>query len=71
MKQALKRKMKNVPPEQQEMLMKLVEKDPKFFQKMAEDIKAKTKGGMDEQMAAMQVMMANKNKLQQIARDAG
>ena len=68
MKKALKHKMKDVPPEQQEMLMKLVEKDPQFFQKMAEEIKEKTKGGLDEQTAAMQVMMKHKDKLQDLAK---
>jgi len=67
MKQIMKRKMKDVPKEQQEMLMALVEKDPKFFENIAKEIKEKTKGGMDEQMASMQVMMKHKQKLQQIA----
>lgn len=69
MKQALKYKMKDVPKEQQEMLFKLIEKDPQFFQKMAEEIKQKTKAGLDEQTAAMQVMMKHKDKLQSLAKD--
>lgn len=69
MKKALQAKMKDVPKEQQEMLFKLVEKDPEFFKKMAEEIKAKKKSGMTEQMAAMQVMMANKEKLQKLAQE--
>jgi len=49
--------------------MKLVEKDPGLFKKMGDEIKAKTKGGINEQTASMQVMMKYKNELQRIAKD--
>jgi hypothetical protein len=41
MKAMLKSQMKNVPKEQQEMLLMLVEKNPDFFQKIALEIQEK------------------------------
>lgn len=68
-KKAMEHKLKDVPPEQREMLMKLIEKNPDLFKKMGNEIKAKTKEGINEQTASMQVMMKYKNELQKIAKD--
>lgn len=45
-----------VPPEQIEMFIKMMEKDPKLFEKIAAEIQEKVKGGMDQMQAGMQVM---------------
>lgn len=59
----LKRQMKNIPSEQQEKIITAFEKDPAFFQDIAKQIQNKVKEGKDQQTAAMEVMMANQQKL--------
>lgn len=59
-------KMQGVPDEQAEMVLKMVKQNPALFQKIAEEIKAKAAGGMDQQQAAMEVMMAHKDELSKL-----
>jgi hypothetical protein len=66
MKKMLKKQLKSVPEDQQEMIMTMVEKDPKFFGEIAKEIKEAMNGGLDQQQAAMQVMVKHKNKIQQL-----
>lgn len=49
-------KMKDVPPEQQEKIFAMIEKNPDFFQKIAVEVQEKMKGGMDQMAATMAVM---------------
>lgn len=44
--------MKNVPADQQEMIMELVEKNPELFQKIAKEMQAELKSNGNNQMAA-------------------
>lgn len=44
--------MKNVPEDQQQMIMELVEKKPELFQKIATEMQAELKVNGDNQMAA-------------------
>lgn len=69
MKQVMKRQMKGLPPEQQEMFMKMIDKDPDFFSNLAKEIKEETKKGAGEQAAAMKVIMKHKDKLQSLMKD--
>ena len=62
----IKSQIKNLPPEQQQLIGALLEKNPKLFTRIGDEIKAKKKAGMDEQMASMQVMMAHKSEIQKI-----
>jgi len=62
----IKSQLKNLPPEQQQLITALLEKNPKLFKQIGQEIKAKKKAGMDEQMASMQVMMAHKSEIQKI-----
>lgn len=62
----IKSQLKNLPPEQQQLITALLEKNPKLFKQIGDEIKAKKKAGMDEQMASMQVMMAHKSEIQKI-----
>lgn len=66
LKQALKHKMKNVPPEQRERLMAAMEKNPDFFKKIGEEIKQLTKEGSSELAATMTVMRKHQAQLQKI-----
>lgn len=64
MKKLLEKQLKNVPKEQAEMIMTLVEKNPDLFNRMSKEIKAKVKSGLDQQTASMSVMMAHKDEIQ-------
>lgn len=66
MKAMLKKQLKNLPQDQQEMVLKAVEENPEFFDKIGKEIKAKVKNGVDKQTAAMSVMMSHQNELRNI-----
>ena len=66
MKAMMKRQLASLPKDQQDMIMRAVEKNPEFFNKMAEEIKAKVKSGVDKQTASMSVMMAHQNELRKL-----
>ena len=59
-------KAKGVSDEQIEMIMTLMEKDPKLFKKIQKEIEAHTKGGMNETMASMLVMKKYQGELQRL-----
>ena len=71
LKQAAKLGTKNLPKEQQEMIMKLMDKDPELFQKIAKDIKAYTDSGMPEEYAAFQAMQKYRKPLQAAVASSG
>ena len=64
MKMMLKKQMANVPPEQQEALMKMIEENPDFFEKVAMEIKEKVDAGGNEMYATMQVMQKYQSEMQ-------
>lgn len=57
-----------VPPEQVDMLIKMMEKDPELFKKIALEIQEKVKSGMDQQTAGMQVMQKYETELRTLAK---
>lgn len=52
MKKMLQSQMKNVPEDQQQMIMEMMEKDPKLFEKIAKEMQAELKANGNNQMAA-------------------
>lgn len=62
-KKLIQHKLKNVPQEQQEMIMAMVEKNPALFTKIAEEIQEKMKNGKDQMAATMEVMQAHQAEL--------
>jgi hypothetical protein len=62
----LEAKLKNLPPEQKELIMKLMNEHPDLMQKIQKEIKEKKKQGVDEQTASMQVMFKYKDEFQKI-----
>ncbi len=66
LKQAVKHGTKNLPKDQQEMLSKAVEKDPKLFEKIAKEIDALKKQGKPEMYAALDVMKKYQKELQSL-----
>ena len=69
MKKMLERQLKDAPPEQKEMIMTMMEKDPKLFEKIAEEMQAEMKKGKDQMAAAMVVLPKYQAQLQQIMGD--
>lgn len=66
MKKMLKSQLKGVPEAQQDMIITAVEKNPELFENIAKEVQEKIKGGMDQQAATMQVMMAHQKELQEV-----
>ncbi len=64
MKQMVKRQIKDMPQDQQDMILKLMEENPNLLKTISSEIQVKTKKGMDQQTAMMQVMMDHKEELQ-------
>ena len=52
MKKVLQSQMKNVPEDQQQMIMEMLEKDPALFEKIAKEMQAELKSNGNNQMAA-------------------
>jgi len=52
MKKVLQSQMKNVPEDQQQMIMEMMEKKPELFQKIATEMQAELKSNGNNQMAA-------------------
>ncbi len=65
-KQMLKRQMKDVPADQQEKVFKMIESNPDFFMKIAEEAQEKIKGGMSQQDAMMMVMKSHQEELMKV-----
>lgn len=68
LKQTMKAKMKGLPPEQQDMIMSVIESNPEFFEKINEEVKRKKKAGMSEEAATLQVMREHQGEFQKLIR---
>lgn len=55
-----------VPEAQIEMFIKMMEKDPELFKKIAEETKAKMDAGVDQQTASIEVMKKYEKELKQL-----
>ena len=56
--------MKNVPPEQQELILTMLEKDPSLFKKIATEIQVELKSnGNNQTKAAMKVLPKYQNEI--------
>ncbi len=66
LKQALKHKMKDVPEEQRDMLLKAMEAHPDFFNKIGEEVQRRVKSGQSEMVATLAVMREHQSELQKI-----
>jgi head-tail adaptor len=64
LKKMLKNQLKGVPEDQQNKIIEAVEKNPKLFADIAEEVQVKMKSGKDQQSATMEVMMKYQKELQ-------
>ncbi len=65
-KKMLKSKMKDLPEEEQERMVKVITENPKLFQKIGEEVQIKMKDGKDQMSATMEVMQKYQSDLKQI-----
>ena len=65
-KKMVQSKMKNLPKDQQDMIIALVSENPEFFKKIQTEVEKKTKAGQNEQMAMMMVMRENQAEIQKL-----
>jgi hypothetical protein len=65
-KQMLKRQMKDLPQDEQEKMMKLVDENPDLFMQIAKEVQEEMKNGKDQVSASMVVMGRHKDELQRI-----
>ena len=63
LKKLAQSKMKNIPPEAQEKMMKLIEENPDLFSEIAGKAQAKMKEGKTQMQAMMEVMEEHKDEL--------
>jgi hypothetical protein len=66
MKQAINSQLKNVPEEQKQMILKLVENNPDFFISLAKEIEEGVKAGRDQMAVAMEVMKKHSEEIKKI-----
>lgn len=64
--QYAKWKLKDVSPEQREMMTSLISKNPELFKKIGEEIERRKKGGEAEMKATMEVMKKYRSELGEI-----
>ena len=55
-----------VPEPQIEMFIKMMEKNPELFKKIAEEIKARIDSGADQQTASVEVMKKYEQELKKL-----
>jgi len=62
----MQHKMKDMPKQQQEQVMKMVQENPELFEKIQKEIKQEMKNGKDQMAASMQVMRKYQSEIQKI-----
>jgi hypothetical protein len=69
MKKLLEKQLKNAPPEQRDMIMTMMEKDPALFEQIAKEMQAEMKSGKDQMSAAMKVMPKYQAQMRELMGD--
>jgi hypothetical protein len=65
-KALIKRQLKDVPADQLEKIFAMIEKNPAFFQEMAEKIQVKMKTGISQEEAAKAVMQEGGDEMERV-----
>ncbi len=63
MRKLIESKMKDVPAEQREQIISMMEKNPEFFEKIATEVQEKVNGGKSQMDATMEVMQKHQEEL--------
>ncbi len=69
-KKMLEKQLKGLPPQQREMIMRAMESNPEFFEKIAKETEAAVKGGKTQMAASMEVMRKYQGEMQKIMMSA-
>ncbi len=69
MRKMIESKMKDVPKEEQERILNLIQKNPELFKKIAEEIQVEMGKGKDQMEASMEVMMKYKDEVERVMKD--
>jgi len=69
MRKLVERQLKDAPPEQRELVMTLMEKDPELLEKISKEMQAEIKAGKTQMAAAMKVMPKYQKELQALMGD--
>ena len=65
-KKLIESKLKDVPEEQREQIIKLITENPELFEKIGKEIQQKTKEGKSEMAASMEVMRKYQSEIQKV-----
>jgi hypothetical protein len=65
-KKLIESKLKDVPAEQREQIVKLVSENPELFEKIGKEIQQKVKEGKSEMAASMEVMRKYQSEIQKV-----
>lgn len=65
LKKMVESKMKDIPKEEQEKILDLIQKNPELFKKIAEEIQVAVGGGKDQMDATIEVMTKYRNEVQE------
>ncbi|MBI2120184.1 MAG: hypothetical protein HYT94_01005 [Parcubacteria group bacterium] len=63
-KKMIESKLKGIPEEQREQIVKVITENPELFEKIGKEIQQKTKEGKSETAAAMEVMRKYQGDIQ-------
>ena len=66
MRKMLESKLKDVPKEEQEKIIGMIENNPDFFNKIGEEVKKRTDAGEDQMSATMAVMQEYQDELKKM-----
>lgn len=66
MKRAMAAQLKDIPEEQRNKIIAVVEKNPEFFERLALDIQEKIKDGMTQEEATVAVLATNQEEMKKL-----
>ena len=66
LRKMLASKLKDVPAEEREKILSMLQKNPDFFQQFASEVQGKIASGQDQMAAVMAVMKEHETELKEI-----
>ena len=66
LKRMLSAQLKDVPKQERDKIVAVVEKNPRLFQSLAQKVQEKTKAGVEQRTAIMEVMREHENELRNL-----
>ncbi len=65
-KKQLEKQLKNLPENQKQVIMKMVDENPDFFKKINNEINENVKNGQDKMLASVSVMKKYQSQIQKM-----